>query len=121
MPGPGVGLDVVEFSRMQRLLQRSPEFFARYFAPGEQLQVARAHRPERVAARIFAVKEAVLKAAGLGIFDGVELRDVEVIGSPETVSLGASAVARLGGRAPRIAVADDGQRAYACVLRGPDG
>jgi holo-[acyl-carrier protein] synthase len=120
MPEPGVGLDVVEFSRMKQLLQRSPEFFARYFAPGELAQLAHVRRPERVAARIFAVKEAVLKAAGLGIFGGVELRDVEVSGPPESVLLGASAVARLGGSVPRVAVADDGQRAYACVLRGLD-
>ena len=59
---PGLGIDIVEVSRVRRLASRRPSFLTRFFTPGEiEYCSASANRYERMAAR-FAAKEAVIKA-----------------------------------------------------------
>ena len=58
----GLGVDVVEVSRIRRLARRSPAFLERVFTPGELAYSNKSkNKYERLAAR-FAVKEAVIKA-----------------------------------------------------------
>jgi len=71
----GLGVDLVEVSRVRRLAARSPSFLNRFFTPGE-LAYCRKSRNiyERLAAR-FAVKEAVIKALDAR---NLALKDIEV-------------------------------------------
>lgn len=72
----GVGLDLVEVSRMEKSL-KNPRFIARVFGDSEQKLFLGNHRTERAAAN-FAAKEAFGKALGSGIA-GFSLREVEVL------------------------------------------
>ncbi|MDZ7362355.1 MAG: holo-ACP synthase [candidate division KSB1 bacterium] len=64
----GLGIDLVEISRIEQMLARWPErFVQRVFAPEEiALCESRSHRAAAFAAR-FAAKEAFSKALGTGV------------------------------------------------------
>ena len=74
----GIGIDMVKVSRMETLIQRwDRRFLDRVFTGVEQdycLQKPRAH--VHFSGR-FAMKEAVLKAIGTGLTDGVSWKDIE--------------------------------------------
>jgi holo-[acyl-carrier protein] synthase len=77
-----VGVDLIEITRVKRVLTRyGDRFLARVFTPAE-IRYCRGRLPE-LAVR-FAAKEAVSKALGVGMRmiarDGIDWRDVEVIG-----------------------------------------
>ncbi len=77
-----VGIDLIEISRIERVLARHGErFLERVFTPAE-ISYTRRNVPE-LAAR-FAAKEAVSKALGIGVRllsrDGVGWQEVEVLG-----------------------------------------
>ena len=84
----GLGVDIVEIDRMDRILQRSPRFAYRVFSDDERAY-CEAH---------FAAKEAVLKALGTGFADGIAFTDVEVTHDEK-----GKPIALLHGRAKRIA------------------
>jgi len=75
----GHGVDVVEVSRIARMLEEHAERFeTRVFTP-EEIASADARprrRAEHLAGR-FAVKEAVLKALGTGWRGGIQWTDIE--------------------------------------------
>lgn len=93
-----IGVDLVEVERLTRLLKEQPEIAPTIFTPREleYCGLAASAMP-RLAAR-FAAKEAVLKALGAGLSQGVEMVDVEIIRSTR----GRPSV-RLSGRAREIA------------------
>ena len=70
----GIGVDLVDISRFERSLTRTPRLLERLFAPAE-----RALKPHSLAAR-YAAKEALIKA--LGGSDGVRWTDIEVASEP---------------------------------------
>jgi len=75
----GIGVDLVDLGRIQRLHQRYGETFtARFCRPEEPLRRANAAMIEHLGG-LFAAKEAVLKALGTGWAQGLRLRDVEVV------------------------------------------
>jgi holo-[acyl-carrier protein] synthase len=79
-----VGIDMIEITRIERVLKRyGDRFFERVFTAAE-IAYCRGRSPE-LAAR-FAAKEAVSKALGVGMRmiarDGIDWRDVEVVGDP---------------------------------------
>ncbi len=76
MPGLfGLGVDLIEVSRLRRLAERNPSFLKRFFTPGELAYSLKSkNNYARLAAR-FAVKEAVIKA--LDARD-LALKDIEV-------------------------------------------
>jgi len=80
MPIIGLGVDIVETSRIADLLGEYPErFLERCFTPGEQEDSkSPKRRSEHLAAR-FAAKEAALKALGTGWSKGIGWTDIEVI------------------------------------------
>jgi holo-[acyl-carrier protein] synthase len=82
----GVGIDLIEVSRVERALARYPRLAERLFTDAE-LGYARARRrPGRHLAARFAAKEAVVKA--LGMEDGFALGEIEVVaGEPPGVQL----------------------------------
>ena len=74
----GLGLDVVEIARMERILARTPSFATKVFSDEERAYCdATAHPAVHYATR-FAAKEAVVKALGTGFSDGIGVRDIEV-------------------------------------------
>jgi len=95
----GHGVDLVEISRIRRLLGDHPErFLERVFTEQEQLDSGTGkRRDEHIAAR-FAAKEAALKALGTGWSQGIGWTDVSVVkneaGKPSMI---------LNGRAGEIA------------------
>lgn len=102
MPIIGIGTDLVDFRRVERLLRDFPaRFAARCLAPSEREDLAkRQDFSARVAfcARRIAAKEACAKALGTGFSGGVRMVDVAVVsaahGAPEIV-LSGGALARL--------------------------
>ena len=74
----GIGLDMVEISRIERSMQR-PGFARRCFTEAEQQLFAHSGKvSDQRAAGNFAVKEALSKAMGVGI-SGCPLNQVEVL------------------------------------------
>lgn len=77
---PGVGIDVVEVTRILRAWQRHGDrFLHRVFTAGEIAYCLRRPHPERHLAARFAAKEAASKCLGSGIGAGVEWIDLEVV------------------------------------------
>ena len=96
-PMTGLGVDIVEIDRMDRILQRSPRFAYRVFSDDERAYCEGHHRPAVRYATHFAAKEAVLKALGTGFADGIAFTDVEVTHDEK-----GKPIALLHGRAKRI-------------------
>ena len=95
------GIDIVEIARIAQMEQEhGPRFLERCFTPDER-DYAGEHRrrAEHLAAR-FAAKEAVMKALGTGLSEGISWTDISVsrsaTGAPQVV---------LTGRAAEIATA----------------
>lgn len=81
MPILGHGIDIVETSRIKRLVeQHGQHFLDRCFTPGEQAYCALNEKRyfEHLAGR-FAAKEAVLKVLGTGWRGGIAWTDIEVV------------------------------------------
>ena len=73
-----LGTDVVDLDRFRLALRRTPGMVDRVFTEGERAYALRKHDPtERLAAR-FAVKEATMKALGVGL-GAFKFHDVEVV------------------------------------------
>ncbi len=77
----GVGVDIVDVKRMEKVLSRTPSFVMRVFTDEERLYCEHTARPAEHYAARFAAREAVLKALGTGFSGGVGLRDVSVVRS----------------------------------------
>ncbi len=77
MAEAGVGVDIVEIARIERIRQQTPGFFPRVFTEAECAYCESTSRPAVHYACRFAAREAVLKALGTG-FSGVHRKDVSV-------------------------------------------
>ena len=74
----GIGLDVCEIARMEKVLVNG-HFLARFFAPEEQEYIEnRGKGAAQTMAGIFAAKEALVKALGLGFGYG-EIAEICVL------------------------------------------
>lgn len=78
MAEAGIGVDIVEIPRMERILERTPSFAARLFTDEERSYCDSSSRPAAHYACRFAAREAVLKALGTGFGQGVGRKDVSV-------------------------------------------
>lgn len=76
--GVGLGIDIVDIARMERILQRTPSFPDRVFSEDECRYCRKTANPAAHFATRFAAKEAVLKALGTGFSAGIRPRDIEV-------------------------------------------
>lgn len=91
----GIGIDVVEVSRMASAIERHGEpFLAKLFTPAERKYCESHKQPVLHYAARFAAKEAVSKALGTGIGGNAGLLDMEVIhhpsGAPKILLAGAA-------------------------------
>lgn len=82
----GVGVDLVEVPRMQRILDRpwARRFIERVFRPEEIAVCKGAARPAEAYAARFAAKEAVVKALGTGFSKGITPAAIVVCGGERT-------------------------------------
>ena len=95
----GVGVDMLEIARMQRVMELRPHFLGRVFTDDERAYCERTARPAEHYAARFAAREAVLKALGTGFSQGIGLSDVSV-GRDEASG---RPIAILSGRAAEVA------------------
>ena len=93
------GIDLVEVIRIGSMIESHGETFLKRCFTTDELEYAgdRRRRDEHLAAR-FAAKEAVLKALGTGLTNGIHWTDIEVRRAPD----GAPSLA-LNGRAADVA------------------
>jgi holo-[acyl-carrier protein] synthase len=119
----GIGIDVVDIARVQKLLDRyGARFLTRVFTEAEARYAMESATPaERLAGR-FAVKEAVLKAFGTGKSQGILWRDVETVRGPRgkpVVHLHGQAVRWAkwkGGGTIHVSIAHDAGKAMGFVI-----
>lgn len=82
----GLGIDLVDIDRFARVLERRPAMIDRLFTAGERAYAESQANPVPSLAGRFAVKEAVMKALGVGI-GAIDWTDVSVSrqssGAPE--------------------------------------
>lgn len=75
----GIGTDVVKISRIKRIFKKYPEGFAERVLHKNELKVLKSHQsPKTYLARRFSAKEAVAKALGTGIANGVSFKEIEI-------------------------------------------
>lgn len=91
----GLGIDLAEIARVERLVEKYPRFPERVFTEHEREYAGRFARPGRRYAARFAGKEAVMKSMGTG-WRRIRWQDVEITG-------GGKPTVRLSGNARRRA------------------
>jgi holo-[acyl-carrier protein] synthase len=77
----GIGIDIVEMERIQKLMEQQKRFVQRILTENEQRffdSLSSGRKLEFLAGR-FAVKEAYAKAVGTGIGKHVSFQDIEVL------------------------------------------
>jgi len=89
-----IGVDMVEIGRLARLVRKSPTFAQQTFSSTElgAADLLPGRRQEEYLAGRFAVKEAALKALGVGLAKNLRLTDIETV----TLSSGAPRLALRG-------------------------
>lgn len=77
------GIDLVDFERIEEMLEKHPQRFPKRVYTETELADADNHvrRTEKLAGR-FAAKEAVMKLIGTGWRDGIAWTDIEVVNNP---------------------------------------
>jgi len=114
------GVDIIEIERVTQISARYPRFLARLFTERERALLA-PKGPASAAVR-FAGKEAVLKAMGTGLAEGLSWHDVEILEDERrapVVCLSARALAlaeRRGGKEVRISLSHDRTHAVAFAV-----
>jgi len=91
----GIGIDLAEIERVEKLYEKYPEqFLARCFTEHERAYAARFANPSRRLAARFAGKEAVMKSLGRG-WRQLRWKDIEITGGGKpTVRLFGTALER---------------------------
>jgi len=83
----GIGTDIIEVARIQKLIDRQERFKKRIFTPAEIAYCERKKNKAQSYAARFAAKEAFLKAIGTGWRQGIAFKEIEVVnnarGKPE--------------------------------------
>ena len=72
---------IVDVARLRVALRRTARFAEMVFTEAERASSGDGPSRTRRLAAMFAAKEAFLKAVGLGLWQGVPLREIEIVGS----------------------------------------
>ena len=127
----GVGSDLIDITRVARVIERHGErFLERIFTEAERAKADRRAKNEKMVmatyAKRFAAKEACSKALGTGIRQGVWWRDMGVVNLPggrPSMQLTGGALARLQALTPDgfearidLTITDDWPLAQAFVI-----
>ena len=79
MPVVGIGTDIIEINRIAKMADATRERLAkRVLTPSEYLHYCEIKAPERYLAKRWAGKEALAKALGTGIADGVSFQHITI-------------------------------------------
>lgn len=122
----GVGTDLLEVARVERVWKRFGEHFATRVLLDEELELfAASNNRVRFLAMRFAAKEAIVKAMGTGFANGMWVRDVGTVpnelGQPQVIysKRGAAMCARLGIGSGYLSLTDEAGLilAFAVLLR----
>lgn len=123
----GIGTDIVQVGRMERILtQRGDRFARRILTEREYGDFQRAQAPAHFLAKRFAAKEATAKAMGTGFRKGLHLRHIGVShdanGRPllEFDGYAAEFVASHEIRSAHLSLADEREYAVAFVTLSTD-
>ncbi len=80
----GIGVDIVEIPRFERIKQRfGDRFIKRLFTEREMEQYKQRHHSLQFIATRFAAKEAASKALGTGIAQGLNFKSIEIVNDPQ--------------------------------------
>ena len=119
----GTGNDIIEIARIAKSYERyGARLLQRVFTEGEAAYCAARKRIAQHLAVRFAAKEAVAKALGTGIKDGVSWRGIEVVRAPGAAPQivlhgGAAAVAeKLGVKTMHISLSHSDTHAIAFAI-----
>lgn len=119
----GIGTDIVKIDRIHRSLERFGDHFARrVLTVAELLEYPVCRQPERFVAKRFAVKEAVVKALGLGFRRGLSLNSIGVghdsYGRPQIVYEGKAEhyIRQVGITESFVSISDEQDHAIAFVI-----
>jgi holo-[acyl-carrier protein] synthase len=101
----GVGTDIVEIARIDALwLRQGMRFSQRLLSADELVELQNHSQPARFLAKRWAAKEAISKALGTGIAQGVGFHDITIghtdLGQPRVILTGGAL-----GRADRLDIA----------------
>lgn len=119
----GIGTDIVEIARIEASLSRLGEAFAaRILGPEELADFHLSKQPNHFLAKRFAAKEAMGKALGTGIGQGISWQHIEVIhnelGAPQfrLTERAAERLSELGAHAHHLSLSDEKEYAVAFVV-----
>ncbi len=115
----GLGTDIVEISRIEQSLQRSPRLIERVLTEAERVIYLNHKQPVRYFAKRFAAKEAAAKALGTGIGRGISFQHFAIsndeFGRPQ-LQLTDAALAlseKIGVKHTWLSISDE--QAFACA------
>lgn len=119
----GIGIDVIKVERITESLERFGERFEKRLFTEDELAYCRSHKDPlpHLAAR-FAAKEALFKAIGTGLSNGVSWKQAEVLqpgGRRPELRISGTALERfeaMGCRRSHVSLTHDGGLAIACVV-----
>lgn len=118
----GIGTDIVQIKRIRDTIERyGDQFLDRCFTKAERHRADARAEPVRAYARLFAAKEALLKAVGTGMREGLSWHDFEItpnhLGAP-TVLITGGARQKLGSihYKTHLSLSDDHDYAVATVV-----
>jgi len=75
----GIGIDIVQIDRMEKMIDKHGDSFAKKVFHENELNFYQTTKhPARYLAKRFAAKEAFAKAFGFGIVEGVTLPNIEI-------------------------------------------
>lgn len=119
----GVGVDIVEVARIQKMLDREQDaFLARVFTAQERDYCLKRGQPAESLAARFAAKEALMKVLGTGWGEGVGFQQVEVVrddrGNPglELTGEAATVATKLGIHRLHVSLSHTNDHAVALVV-----
>lgn len=118
----GIGTDILQIERLEKTLQRSPKIAERVLTDREMAEFDSASQQARFLAKRFAAKEAVVKALGTGIGNGVGWQHIEIghdeLGKP-LISLSDGALKRaqvMGANSYHLSLSDERDYVVAMVV-----
>ncbi|MGI3131513.1 holo-ACP synthase [Halopseudomonas pachastrellae] len=119
----GIGTDLVLVSRIEAVLSRQGERFARRILTADEFARFAEHgQPARYLAKRFAAKEAILKALGTGLAGGLSWQHMQIdrdeLGAPQVVLSGVAAerLAAGGGGRMLLSLSDEREQALAFAV-----
>lgn len=115
-----LGIDIVEVKRIKSLMEKwGDRFLHRVFTPGEISYCKNKKRPEQSFAARFAAKEAILKAIGTGLSQGIRWTCMEIVndknGCP-SVKLGKRIKDKIGDKKILISMSHTKEHAIAQAI-----